>query len=112
MRWLAGPGVEREAVKALAPGFRAIRLSAAARHLGLMPRAAAVRRVGAEAEAVAEAAMAAMAAAKAEAEAEIEALRQQLKAKKRGRAGEEGEDEDDEEGQHAPKRRASSRRFS
>jgi hypothetical protein len=66
----------------------------------------------AEAKAEAEAAMAAMAAAKAEAEAEIEALRQQLKAKKRGRAGEEGEDEDDEEGQHAPKRRASSRRSS
>jgi hypothetical protein len=66
----------------------------------------------AAAKAEAEAAMAAMAAAKAEAEAEIEALRQQLKAKKRGRAGEEGEDEDDEEGQRVPKRRASSRRFS
>jgi hypothetical protein len=66
----------------------------------------------AKAEAKAEA-EAEMAAAKAEAEAEIEALRQQLKVKKRGRAGEEGEDEDDDdEGQHAPKRRASSRRSS
>ena len=64
----------------------------------------------AKAEAKAEA-EAAKAAAKAEAEAEIEALRQQLKAKKRGRAGKEGEDEDDEEGHRAPKRRASSRRF-
>ena len=82
----------------------------AARMAGVAAEAeenAAAAMVAAKAEA--EAAMAAMAAAKAEAEAEIEALRQQLKAKKRGHAGKEGEDEDDEEGQRAPKRRASSR---
>jgi hypothetical protein len=72
--------------------------------------AAAMAAAKAEALAAKAEAEAAMAAAKAEAEAEIEALRQQLKANKRGRAGVEGEDEDDEEGQHAPKRRALSRR--
>jgi hypothetical protein len=72
--------------------------------------AAAMAAAKAEAVAAKAEAEAAMAAAKAEAEAEIEALRQQLKANKRGRAGVEGEDEDDEEGQHAPKRRALSRR--
>ena len=81
--------------------------------LDRMAEQMAARMAGVAAEAE-EKAAAAMAAAKAEAEAakaEIEALRQQLKAKKRGRAGEEGQDEDDdEEGQHAPKRRAVSRR--
>ena len=72
--------------------------------------AAAMAAAKAEAVAAKAEAEAAMAATKAEAEAEIEALRQQLEANKRGRAGVEGEDEDDEEGQHAPKRRASSRR--
>jgi hypothetical protein len=100
-------GVAAEAEEKAAAAMAAAKAEAEAAKAEAKAEAEAAK---AEAKAEAEAAMA---AAKAEAEAEIEALRQQLKAKKRGRAGEEGEDEDDdEEGQHAPKRRASSRRSS
>jgi hypothetical protein len=96
-------GVAAEAEEKAAAAMAAAKAEAEAAKAEAKAEAEAAK---AEAKAEAEAAMA---AAKAEAEAEIEALRQQLKAKKRGRAGE-GEDEDDEEGQRAPKRRASSRR--